>query len=227
MKILVVEDEHKIAASIKKGFGQENWVCDLAFDGDDGYDLAISESYDVIILDLMLPKKDGLSIARDLRRENIHTPILMLTAKGEVNDRVLGLNSGADDYLVKPFAFEELVARVIALARRPKKVKDELLTANTLVLNTKTQEVKKDNKLIILSKKEYQLLEYLMKNKNKVISKDDMISHVWDYEADILPNTVEVFIKYLRNKLGKDTIITIRGFGYKLSLAPSEADNKI
>ena len=137
MKILVVEDEHKIAASIKKGFGQENWVCDLAFDGDDGYDLAISESYDVIILDLMLPKKDGLSIARDLRRENIHTPILMLTAKGEVNDRVLGLNSGADDYLVKPFAFEELVARVIALARRPKKVKDELLTANTLVLKPK------------------------------------------------------------------------------------------
>ena len=227
MKVLVVEDEHKIATSIKKGFGQENWICDLAFDGEDGYDLAISESYDVIILDLMLPKKDGLSIARDLRRENIHTPILMLTAKGEVNDRVLGLNSGADDYLVKPFAFEELVARVIALARRPKKVKDELLTANTLVLNTKTQEVKKDNKLIILSKKEYQLLEYLMKNKNKVISKDDMISHVWDYEADILPNTVEVFIKYLRNKLGKDTIITIRGFGYKLSLAPSEADNKI
>ncbi len=216
MKILVVEDEHKIAASIKKGFEQELWICDLAFDGLDGYDLAISESYDVIVLDLMLPNKDGLSISKDLRKENIHTPILILTAKGEIDDKVLGLNSGADDYLVKPFSFEELVARVQALARRPEKVNSEQWTINSLTVNTKTQEVKKDNNLIQLSKKEYQLLEYLIKNKDKIVSKDEIISHVWDYEADILPNTVEVFVKYLRNKIGKDMIKTIRGFGYKL-----------
>jgi DNA-binding response OmpR family regulator len=121
MKVLVVEDEHKIASSIKKGFEQESWVCDLAFDGEDGYDLAISEKYDVIVLDLMLPKKDGISITKGLRREGIHTPILMLTAKGEISDKVVGLDAGADDYLVKPFAFEELVARVQALSRRPEK----------------------------------------------------------------------------------------------------------
>lgn len=216
MKILVVEDEHKIANSIKKGFEQESWVCDLAFDGDEGYDLAISESYDVIILDLMLPKMDGISISKNLRKENIHTPILMLTAKGEIVDRVIGLDSGADDYLVKPFAFEELIARVRSLSRRPQKIINAKLQMLNLELDTKTQEVKQNNKTIELSKKEYQLLEYLMKNKNKVLSKDNIISHVWDYESNILPNTVEVFVKYLRNKLGKETIKTVRGFGYKL-----------
>jgi len=216
MKILVVEDDHKIATSIKKGFEQESWVCDLAFDGENGYDLAVSESYDVIILDLMLPKKDGITISKGLRKENIHTPILMLTAKGEIDDKVLGLNSGADDYLVKPFAFEELVARVQALARRPNEIKNEELMVNNLKLNIKNQIVKHNDKIIELSKKEYQLLEYLMKNKDRTISKDEIISHVWDYESNILPNTVEVFIKYLRNKIGKETIKTIRGFGYTI-----------
>jgi DNA-binding response OmpR family regulator len=217
MKILVVEDEVKIANSIKKGFEQESWICDLALDGETGYDLAVSESYDVIILDLMLPKMDGISISKGLRKEDIHTPILMLTAKGEIDDKVLGLNSGADDYLVKPFAFEELVARVQALSRRPKTVTAEQLIVNDLKINTKTQEVKLDEKIIDLSKKEYQLLEYLMKNKSNVSSKEDIISHVWDYESNILPNTVEVFIKYLRNKLGKNIIKTVRGFGYKIN----------
>lgn len=216
MKILVVEDEHKIATSIKKGFEQESWICDLAFDGEDGYNIAISESYDVIILDLMLPKKDGISIAKDLRSGGVHTPILMLTAKGEIDDKVAGLNSGADDYLVKPFAFEELIARVQALTRRPEQITNSKLQIANLVLDQKALEVKKDNKLIQLSKKEYQLLEYLMKNKGRTVSKDEIISHVWSYESDVLPNTVEVFIKYLRNKLGKDLVKTIRGFGYKL-----------
>jgi DNA-binding response OmpR family regulator len=216
MKVLVVEDEHKIASSIKKGFEQESWICDLAFDGEDGFDLAVSESYDVIVLDLMLPKKDGISIAKDLRKENIHTPILMLTAKGELGDKVLGLNSGADDYLVKPFAFEELVARVRALTRRPEKIIESKLQTQNIELDTKLQEVRQNGKEVQLSKKEYQLLEYLMKNKDKVVSKDDIISHVWDYEADILPNTVEVFVRYLRNKLGQSVIKTVRGFGYKL-----------
>lgn len=200
MKILVVEDDPKIATSIKKGFEQENWIVDLAFDGFDGYDLAVFEGYDVIVLDLMLPSKDGISIARDLRKENIHTPILMLTAKGELNDKVAGFDSGADDYLVKPFAFEELVARVQALARRPKEIKNEKSVINNLGL----------------TKKEQQLLEYLMKNKGRIVSKNDIIAHVWNYESNILPNTVEVFVKYLRNKLGKDIIKTVRGFGYKL-----------
>lgn len=217
MKILVVEDEHKIATSIKKGFEQESWICDLAFDGEDGYDLAVAEQYDVIVLDLMLPKKDGVSIAKDLRKEGVHTPILMLTAKGELNDKILGLNSGADDYLVKPFAFEELVARVQALSRRPERVERTVLENKDLRLDQKNQEVTKDGSFIQLSKKEYQLLEYFMKNKNKVISKEEIIAHVWDYESDILPNTVEVFVKYLRNKLGNNIIKTIRGFGYKLS----------
>jgi len=214
MKILIVEDEHKIASSIKKGFEQENWICDLAFDGEDGYDLAISEKYDVIILDLMLPKKDGLSIAKDLRSEGIHTPILILTAKGEIEDKVKGLNTGADDYLVKPFAFEELIARVQALARRPEQIVNSKIVVSNLELDSKNKIVKQNNKSILLSKKEYQLFEYLMKNKGKTLSKDDIITRVWNYESNILPNTVEVFIKYLRNKLGKDVIKTVRGFGY-------------
>ncbi len=216
MKILIVEDDHKIGSSIKRGFEQESWVCDLAFDGEEGYDLALSENYDVIILDLMLPKKDGVSIALGLRKEGKNTPILMLTAKGEVNDKVLGLNSGADDYLIKPFAFEELVARVRALSRRPEQIKHSKLETANIIMDLRTQEVKQNGKSIELSKKEFQLLEYLLKNKGKIVSKDDIISHVWDYESNILPNTIEVFVKYLRNKLGKDTIKTVRGFGYKL-----------
>lgn len=217
MKILVVEDEHKIATSIKKGFEQENWITDLAFDGEDGYDLAISEQYDVIVLDLMLPKMDGISISKSLRSQNIHTPILMLTAKGEIDDKVLGLNSGADDYLVKPFAFEELVARVRSLVRRPSEIKNLKFKISNLEIDTTNSRVTQNGREINLSRKEYQLLEYLMKNKDRVVSKDDIISHVWDYESDILPNTVEVFVKYLRNKLGKETIKTVRGFGYKIS----------
>ena len=216
MKLLVVEDEHKIANSLKKGFEQESFICDVAYDGESGYDLASSEEYDLIVLDVMLPKKDGISILRDLRRDDIHTPILMLTAKGEIDNKLEGFNSGADDYLVKPFSFEELVARVKALSRRPNEIRNEIIKIKDLQIDTKNQEVKKDRNLIQLSKKEYQLLEYLMRNKGKIISKDNIISHIWDYEAEILPNTVEVFVKYLRNKLGKDIIKTIRGFGYKI-----------
>lgn len=216
MKILVVEDEHKIATSIKKGFEQESWICDVAFDGEEGYDLASSGDYSVIVLDLMLPKKDGLAIAKELRTQGIHTPILMLTAKGEISDKVSGLDSGADDYLVKPFAFEELVARVKALTRRPSKIQREVTKVGDVVLDSKLQEVYKKDKTVLLSKKEYQLFEYLVKNREKTISKEEIISHVWDYDTNILPNTVEVFIKYLRNKLGKDIIKTIRGFGYRI-----------
>ena len=216
MRILVVEDEHKIANSIKRGFEQETWATDVAYDGEEGYDMASSEDYDVIVLDLMLPKMDGMEICKKLRAGENHVPILMLTARGELADKVGGLNSGADDYLVKPFAFEELLARVKALGRRPKMASSEELKINNLTLNTNSFDVKKGGKSIELSRKEFALLEYLMKNAGRVISKENIIAHVWDYESDILPNTVEVFIGYLRDKIGGDAIKTVRGFGYKI-----------
>lgn len=216
MKILIVEDEHKIANSIKRGFEQETWATDVAYDGEEGYDMASSEDYDVIVLDLMLPKIDGVEICKKLRAEGVHVPILMLTARGELSDKVGGLNSGADDYLVKPFAFEELLARVKALARRPKLTNNEELRTNNLTLNTNTYEVKAGSKSIELSRKEFALLEYLMRNAGRVVSKENIIAHVWDYESDILPNTVEVFVGYLREKIGGNVIKTVRGFGYKI-----------
>ena len=223
MRILIIEDEHKIANSIKKGLEQESYVVDLAFDGEQGFDLAATEDYDVIILDLMLPKMDGMKVCKKLRKEeNIHIPILMLTAKGQLDDKVNGLNTGADDYLVKPFAFAELLARIRALIRRPKSSLSSVLEANDLTLDTLTFEVKRVGKQIKLSKKEYTLLKYLLRNKDKIITKDQIINHVWNYDADILPNTVEVYIGYLRNKIDKPfknkkpLIQTIRGFGYKI-----------
>lgn len=217
MRILVVEDEHKIAASLKKGLEQESYAVDLAFTGMEGYDLAASENYDLIILDIMLPGISGIEICAKLRAENNHTPILMLTARGQTADKVQGLNSGADDYLTKPFAFEELLARIKALTRRPTKTTGSVYNVADLKLDTITYDVKRGSKKINLSSKEFSLLEYLMRNKNTVISKDQIIEHVWDYDSDILPNTVEVFVGYLRNKLGKpDLITTVRGFGYKI-----------
>jgi two-component system, OmpR family, response regulator len=216
MRILVVEDEHKIANSIKRGLEQEGYAVDVAYDGEDGYDLASSESYSVIVLDLMLPGMDGMTICKKLRAEGNHTPILILTARGELGDKVEGLNSGADDYLVKPFAFAELVARIKALGRRPKEGLGTILTSGDLVLNTVDFSVKSGGHDIELSRKEFSLLEYLLRHKGKVVSKEQITQNVWDYEADILPNTVEVFIGYLRNKIGKDLIKTVRGFGYKI-----------
>lgn len=216
MRILVVEDEHKIGTSIKRGLEQEGYAVDLAFDGEEGYDLASSENYTVIVLDLMLPKMDGMEICRKLRAEGKHTPILILTAKGEVNDRVEGLNAGADDYLVKPFAFAELVARIKALSRRPKEELGTVLTAGDVSLDSVNYSVKKGTRDLSLSKKEFSLLEYLLRHKGKVVTKEQIMQSVWDYEADILPNTVEVFVGYLRNKIGSDIIKTVRGFGYKV-----------
>ena len=223
MRILIIEDEHKIANSLKKGLEQENFAVDVAYDGIEGYDLAVTEDYRTIILDLMLPGMDGNTICKKLRAEKIHTPILMLTAKGELQDKVTGLNQGADDYLTKPFAFEELLARVRALTRRPKNNLPVILTYADLSLDTQTFEVKRQNKKINLSKKEFGLLEYLLRHKEIILSKDQIISHLWDYEADVLPNTVEVYIGYLRNKIDlpfkhqKPLIQTVRGFGYKIS----------
>lgn len=222
MRILVVEDEHRIAQTIKKGLEQERYAVDLAYTGTDGFDLASSESYDTIILDLMLPGMDGLAICKQLRKQNIHTPILILTAKGQIQDKVNGLDSGADDYLTKPFSFEELLARIRALARRPENFKENTLTVGDLTLDPKSYVITRGNQLISLSNKEFALLEYLMRNANKILSKDEIINHVWDYEADILPNTVEVNMRNLRNKIDqpfknkKPLLQTVRGFGYKI-----------
>ena len=222
MRILVVEDEHKIAGSIKKGLEQESYAVDLAYTGTDGFDLASTEEYDVIILDILLPGMDGLELCRKLREQNIHTPILMLTARGQVGDKVEGLNAGADDYLTKPFAFEELLARIRALVRRPRGTTGNTLSVEDLSLNPASYEVKRSGKEISLSSKEYALLEYLLRHPHQILKKEQIIAHVWNYDADVLPNTVEVYIGYLRNKIDKPfpqnspLINTIRGFGYRL-----------
>lgn len=217
MRILVVEDEHRIAKAIKKGLEQERYAVDVAYDGELGLDLAGSESYDAIVLDLMLPKLSGTKLCQALRKAGNHTPVLILTARGELNDKVNGLNSGADDYLVKPFAFEELLARLRALIRRPQRALDSVLTVGDLTLDPINFTATRAGKSLPLSKKEFSLLEYLLRHAGSIITKDQLIAHVWDYDADILPNTVEVNVRNLRKKLGKpDPIHTIRGFGYKI-----------
>jgi DNA-binding response OmpR family regulator len=222
MRILVIEDESKIAASVKKGLEQEGFAVDTALDGLSGYDLASSEPYDLIILDIMLPGIDGMALCARLREEDNKTPILMLTAKDTLEDKVTGLNEGADDYLTKPFAFEELLARINALLRRPNHMISKQLICGDLSIDLNTHEVKRGEKEISLSRKESALLEYLMRNKNHVVTKEQIIQHVWDFDSDVLPNTVEVYIGYLRNKIESDfsdrpkLIKTVRGFGYKI-----------
>lgn len=222
MRILVVEDEHRIARAIKKGLEQELYAVDVVYTGTDGFDMASTEEYDLIILDRLLPEMDGIEICAKLRSQQIHVPILMLTAKGQINDKVEGLNSGADDYMTKPFAFTELLARVKALTRRKKSEVHAVLSVDGLTLDTMTYEVKRNGKPVRLSNKEFSLLEYFMRNPNIVLSKEQIIGHVWNYDADILPNTVEVYIRNLRNKIdnpfkkAKPLLYTVRGFGYKI-----------
>lgn len=221
MKILIVEDEHLIATSLKKGLEQEHYTVDIAFDGLEGYDLAASGEYDIILLDLMLPGLDGISICQKLRSENIHTPILMLTAKSQIEDKIKGFDVGADDYLTKPFAFEELLARIRALSRRPQQTTNKVLTLADLTIDTTNYQVKRGTKEIRLSSKEYSLLECLVRHAGQILNKDQLIQYVWSYESDILPNTVEVYIRNLRQKIDqpfkKKLIQTIRGFGYKIT----------
>ena len=222
MRILIIEDEHRIAQSIKKGLEQEMFAADIAYTGTDGYDLASVEDYDLIILDVMPPGMDGLEVCEKLRKEKIHSPILMLTAKSQIQDKVAGLDLGADDYLTKPFSFEELLARIRALTRRPKKTVGTKLIVEDLCLEPQRFDVIREGKKISLSNKEFALLEYLMRNAGTILSKDQIISHVWNYDADILPNTVEVYIRNLRKKIDlpfknkKPLIHTVRGFGYRI-----------
>jgi DNA-binding response OmpR family regulator len=220
MRLLIVEDEHRIARAIKEGLEQERYAVDVEFDGESGYGAAVAEDYDLIILDVMMPGMDGYEVCRRLRQDGKHTPIIMLTAKDQTADIVKGLDTGADDYLAKPFSFEVLLARVRALLRRPQQALGESLEVGDLVLDTVAQKVTRQGKEIQLSSKEYALLEYLMRNQGRILSKNNIISHVWDFDADILPNTVEVFMNYLRAKVDKPfktpLLHTVRGFGYKI-----------
>ena len=220
-KILLVEDEGKIANAVARGLKYEDFDVTIASDGEEALVLGKDEDFDCIILDRMLPLKEGVEVCKELRESNIKTPIIMLTAKSGVNDKVEGLDAGADDYLAKPFSLDELLARIRALLRRPNNIVSDELKVGYLILNTTTFEARRDDKLINLSKKEYDLLEYLMRNPNRIISKEKIINHVWDFDSDILPNTVEVYMGYLRNKIDKPfkdkkMLQTVRGFGYKL-----------
>ena len=223
MKLLVVEDEHRIAQAIKEGLEEEGYAVDVEYDGEAGYNAAtaLEGEYDLIILDVMMPEMTGTEMAARLRSEGNHVPILMLTAKDQEQDIVNGLDTGADDYLAKPFSFDVLLARIRALLRRPQQSIGETLIVGDLVLDPADKRVERAGQFIRLTSKEFAILEYLMRNPGRVLSKDNIISHVWNFDADVLPNNVEVFITFIRAKIDKPfkkpLLHTVRGFGYKLS----------
>jgi DNA-binding response OmpR family regulator len=218
MRILLVEDEKKVASFIKKGLEEELYEVDTAFNGKDGFELGLTDEYDLIISDIMMPAMNGFQLTKELRKNKITTPILLLTVKDGTKDKVEGLDSGADDYLSKPFAFEELTARVRALLRRKETQKDNLLTAADLSIDLVAHKVTRANKEIILTPKEYSILEYLLRNKNKIISRTKLIEHVYDFHFDSGTNVIDVYINKLRIKvdhgLDKQLIHTVRGVGY-------------
>ncbi len=220
MRILVVEDEHKLAGVLKRGLEELGYAVDTAYDGEDGLGLAEAAPYDLIVLDVMLPKMDGYAVCQQLRAQRRNVPILMLTARDAVDDRVAGLDSGADDYLVKPFAFRELVARVRALLRRDGLAKDPVLRVADVEVDTVTHEVRRAGKVIELTSKEYSILEYFLRNPNAVLTRTQIAEHVWDYDFVSMSNVVDVYVGYLRRKLGDDReprlLRTIRGTGYQL-----------
>lgn len=220
MRILIVEDEKALANNLKKGFSEEGYSADVAYDGEEGGFMAETEPYDLIILDIMLPKVDGLTTLKNIRKLGITAPVLMLTAKDAVSDKIKGLDIGADDYITKPFDFDELLARVRALLRRKGEVKSAILEIGDLEIDTAGHQVRRGGKDIKLSAKEYSLLEYLAYNKGKVITRIDISEHIYDYDFDLDSNIIDVYINYLRNKIDKDfenkLIHTVRGAGYIL-----------
>ena len=221
MRILLVEDDKKIASFISKGLKEAGFAVDHVTDGEAGLDLALNKSYDTAILDIMLPKLDGLKLIEQLRSHNIKTPILILSAKHSVEDRVRGLQTGSDDYLPKPFAFSELLARIQALIRRASDISDPaFLEIADLKVNLLTREVTRNNEKIELQPREYSLLEYLLRNKGKIVSKTMIMEHVWDYNFDPQTNVVEARVCRLRDKIDRPfkrkLIHTIRGVGYAL-----------
>ena len=223
MRILVVEDDQKIASFVTAGLKQAGFAVDHRADGEEGLHLAVTESYDVAVMDIMLPKRDGLVLIEELRRRKINTPVLILSAKRSVDDRVKGLQRGGDDYLTKPFAFAELLARIQALLRRASgAVEPTGLTVGDLSVNLLTREVSRGGERIDLQPREFSLLEYLMRNAGRVVSKTMILEHVWDYHFDPQTNVVDVLVCRLRNKVERDgaekRIQTIRGVGYVLTI---------
>ena len=220
MRVLVVDDDRRLCSVLKRGLVEEAYAVDVAYDGEEAEYQAQSSPYDLIILDILMPKKDGVDVCRELRAKNVNTPILMLTAKDAVDDRVKGLDAGADDYLVKPFAFHELLARVRALLRREAMSKSPELKVGDLILNTLTREVWRGQAPIELTTKEYVILEYFMRHPNVVVTRRMLEEHAWDYDSESLSNLIDVYIRRLRRKIdaeGEKSIIqTVRGAGYRL-----------
>lgn len=223
MRILVVEDQERFLGFIRKGLEEQGMAVDAATDGETGYQLASETPYDLIVLDIMLPGRDGLSILKQLRAEGISTPVILLTARGGLEDRVEGLNLGADDYLAKPFYIEELVARIQTVVRRSSGQSSSLLKIEDLTMNLATREVRRGDETIDLTVREFSLLEYLMRSPGRVLSRMQICEHVWNYDFDPGTNLVDVYIRRLRNKLDRDwdnqLIHTARGVGYRLGSA--------
>lgn len=224
MRVLVVDDETRLAGLVRRGLADEGYAVDVAVSGEDALDLAAAGVYDAIVLDVMLPGLDGLEVCRRLRRRRDTTPILLLTARDAVDDRVSGLDAGADDYLIKPFALKELLARLRAITRRPAEAHDPVLRAGAIRLDPATRRVWRDDAEVELSNKEFRILEYLMRNRHLVLTRTMIADRVWDYDFPSVTNVIDVHIRSLRRKLGDPypggVIETVRGVGYRLRSDP-------
>ena len=222
MRILLVEDDHRVASFIRRGLKEENYAVDLAPDGEQALFLAQTEPYDLVILDLLLPKRDGLEVLRTLRSKRVNVPVLILTAKDGLEDKVAGLDAGADDYLTKPFGFEELLARVRALLRRRGDMAPTVLRITDLEMDTLRRQVVRQGKEIVLTNREYALLEFLMRHPNQVVTRSMLAEHVWEYGFDTFSNVIDVHIARLRRKIDEPfsskLLQTIRGAGYRLEV---------
>jgi heavy metal response regulator len=218
MRLLVVEDEKKVASFIKQGLEEEGYAVDVALDGEEGLGMALDQVHDLIILDISLPKMDGLQVLKKLRHQKVNSPVLLLTVRATIEDKVLGLDAGADDYLTKPFAFQELVARVRALLRRRAEAEPALLQIGELILDPARRIVSRSGEKIDLTSKEFALLEYFMRNPGRVLTRTMIIEHVWNYDFDTMTNIIDVYVNYLRKKIdsghGAKLIHTVRGVGY-------------
>jgi len=218
MKILIVEDDENILSLLQRGFEEEGYIIDSSSDGEEAEYLMTINSYDIIILDWMLPNKSGIEIVQSIRKQNIITPVIMLTAKDEIDDKVLGLTYGADDYMCKPFSFKELQARAIALYRRSNAISSNIINIKNLVIDLDAKNVKKDDEDLLLTQKEYELLLFLINNKNKIISNSTIENQLWGNEEYINSNVIQVTIYNLRKKISKDFIKSSRGLGYKIEI---------
>ncbi|MCL4339376.1 response regulator transcription factor [Patescibacteria group bacterium] len=223
MQILIIEDEKKLVHVLRRGLLEEGYAVDIALDGEEGLEKFDINEYDIIILDLMLPKIDGLSVLKTIRRNNTNIPIIILTAKGGIEDKIKGLDEGADDYLTKPFSYIELTARIRALLRRGNKADPPVLKIDDVTLNPATRLVQREGKTIVFTSREYALFDYFMRNQNRVLTKTQILEHVWDYNYEGFSNIVETYVKYLRKKLhvspqSKELIHTLRGTGYILKV---------